>query len=48
MGTIERGESNLSFQNIAKVSVTLGISLARLFSGLEGKAKALAKREMAS
>jgi transcriptional regulator with XRE-family HTH domain len=44
MGTIERGESNLSFQNIAKVSATLGISLAQLFSGLEGKAKALAAR----
>jgi hypothetical protein len=27
MGTIERGESNLSFQNIAKVAATLDISL---------------------
>jgi len=48
MGTVERGESNLSFQNIVRVSVTLGMSLAQLFSGLEGRAKALAKREIAS
>lgn len=46
MGTVERGESNLSFQNIAKVSVTLGISLAQLFSGLERRAKALAESGM--
>ena len=42
MGTIERGESNLSFQNIAKVATTLEISLSMLFSGLEAKAKLLA------
>ncbi|MGA2897662.1 MAG: helix-turn-helix transcriptional regulator [Acidobacteriaceae bacterium] len=35
MGTIERGESNLSFQNIHKVAATLGISLSTLFQGLE-------------
>jgi len=35
MGTIERGESNLSFQNIAKVAETLGVSLAVLFADLE-------------
>ena len=35
MGTIERGESNLSFQNIVKVSETLGITLAALFLDLE-------------
>jgi len=39
MGTVERGESNLSFQNIARVAATLGISLSQLFSGLERKAK---------
>jgi transcriptional regulator with XRE-family HTH domain len=38
MGTIERGESNLSFQNIARVAATLGISLSMLFSNLEEKA----------
>ncbi len=39
MGTIERGESNLSFQNIAKVATTLGVTLSVLFGGLEAKAK---------
>src|SRR5208282_424413 len=39
MGTIERGESNLSFQNIARVAITLGIPLASLFLGLEAKAQ---------
>jgi transcriptional regulator with XRE-family HTH domain len=48
MGTIERGESNLSFQNIAKVSTTLGISLAELFRGLEGKAQLLARASTAA
>jgi len=42
MGTIERGESNLSFQNIAKVAMTLGVPLSTLFRDLEGKAKILA------
>jgi len=41
MGTIERGESNLSFLNIAKVAATLGIPLSSLFLNLEGSAKAL-------
>jgi transcriptional regulator with XRE-family HTH domain len=35
MGTIERGESNLSFSNIAKVAATLGITLSDLFRDLE-------------
>ena len=35
MGTIERGESNLSFQNILKVAINLGVSLSTLFQGLE-------------
>jgi transcriptional regulator with XRE-family HTH domain len=39
MGTIERGESNLSFQNIAKVSEALDITLSSLFAGLEQKAQ---------
>ena len=38
MGTVERGESNLSFQNILKVATTLGITLSTLFLGIEGKA----------
>ena len=40
-GTIERGESNLSFQNIAKVAMTLDVSLSTLFTGLEAKAQIL-------
>lgn len=43
MGTIERGESNVSFQNLAKVSKALGITLAQLLSGVEKRAEGLAK-----
>jgi transcriptional regulator with XRE-family HTH domain len=42
MGTVERGESNLSFQNIAKVATTLGVPLSTLFRDLEGGAQLLA------
>lgn len=35
MGTVERGESNLSFSNIFKVASTLGISLSALFDGVD-------------
>ena len=35
MGTVERGESNLSFSNILKVASTLGISLSALFEGVD-------------
>jgi len=42
MGAVERGESNLSFHNIAKVATTLGVSLSTLFLELEGKAQTLA------
>ena len=41
MGTVERGESNLSFQNIAKVAATLGITLSALFVDIEVKSKTL-------
>jgi hypothetical protein len=41
MGTIERGESNLSFQNIAKVATTLKVSLSALFLDLEEQANQL-------
>ena len=41
MGTVERGESNLSFQNIVKVAETLGVSLAVLFADLESAASKL-------
>ena len=42
MGTIERGESNLSFSNLVKVSGGLGITLSQLLSGLEKRAAVLA------
>ena len=42
MGTVERGESNLSFQNIARVATTLGVPLSTLFLDLEAKARTLA------
>jgi len=37
MGTIERGESNLSFLNIHKVAINLGVSLSLLFEDLDKK-----------
>jgi hypothetical protein len=48
MGTIERGESNLSFQNIAKVATTLGVSLSTLFLDLEGKAQMILAAQSAA
>jgi transcriptional regulator with XRE-family HTH domain len=39
MGTVERGESNLSFQNIARVAEALGVTLSTLFLGLETRAE---------
>jgi hypothetical protein len=41
MGTVERGESNLSFENILKVATTLGITLSTLFTDIEGRAETL-------
>ena len=32
IGSIERGEQNISLENIGKVAATLGVSLAELFS----------------
>jgi transcriptional regulator with XRE-family HTH domain len=43
MGTIERGESNLSFSNLVKVSTALDITLSQLLSGLEKRAAVLGK-----
>ena len=37
MGTVERGESNLSFGNIARVAATLGVTPSTLFQGLEAE-----------
>lgn len=44
MGTVERGESNLSFQNIVRVAATLDVPLSILFRDLEAKAKSLEPR----
>jgi transcriptional regulator with XRE-family HTH domain len=41
MGTIERGESNISFSNLVKISSALGITLSQMVSGLERRAHAL-------
>lgn len=35
MGTIERGETNLSLQNLARIAAGLGITISKLFSGIE-------------
>jgi hypothetical protein len=48
MGTIERGESNLSFLNIAKVATALGVTLSTLFLDLEGRARTLVAKPPAT
>lgn len=40
MGTVERGESNLSFQNIVRVASNLGVTLSFLFNDLESTMQA--------
>lgn len=35
IGQIERGEKNISFRNLSKISSVLGLTLAELLSGLE-------------
>lgn len=47
MGTVERGESNLSFNNIVRIAANLEVPLSSLFLDLEGKAKALAAQSPA-
>lgn len=37
IGSIERGEQNISLENIEKVATTLGISLAELFAPFTDK-----------
>ena len=44
MGAIERGERNLSFHNLVKISQALGITLSQLLSGVERKAETLSKQ----
>ncbi len=38
MGSVERGESNLSFHNLVLIAKTLGITLSRLLAGIEKSA----------
>jgi transcriptional regulator with XRE-family HTH domain len=38
IGSIERGEQNISLVNIEKLSATLGVSLAELFRSFKDKA----------
>jgi transcriptional regulator with XRE-family HTH domain len=38
MGTIERGETNISFQNLARIASGLNVTLSRLLSGIEERA----------
>ena len=37
IGSIERGEQNISLENIQKLAATLGISLAELFAPFDEK-----------
>lgn len=43
MGSVERGESNLSFHNLALIAKTLDITLAKLLAGIEKNADKLAQ-----
>jgi transcriptional regulator with XRE-family HTH domain len=43
MGTLERGESNLSFSNLVKISKALKITLSELLEGIEKRADQLAE-----
>ena len=43
MGSIERGETNLSFKNLLKLSSALGITLSVLLAGVEKGAAELAR-----
>jgi len=44
MGTIERGETNISFQNLAKLASGLNVTLSTLLSGIERHADKIAKQ----
>jgi transcriptional regulator with XRE-family HTH domain len=48
MGTIERGETNLSLQNLARVAAGLGITMSKLLSGIERLAARLATGDRGS
>jgi transcriptional regulator with XRE-family HTH domain len=44
MGTVERGESNLSFSNLAKIADALGLTLSETLSGVEKRAAQMESR----
>jgi transcriptional regulator with XRE-family HTH domain len=46
MGTIERGETNLSLQNLARIAAGFGITISKLLSGIERQAARPAGGEM--
>ncbi len=43
IGQIERGEKNISFSNLAKISSVLGVTLSEMLAGLEAGDKPIAK-----
>ena len=43
MGTLERGEANVSLSNLHKISKALGITLSELFKSVEKRAEGLRK-----
>jgi len=43
MGTVERGESNLSFQNLSRIAAALGVTMSELLAATETKAGELEK-----
>ena len=43
MGTLERGEANVSLGNLNKISTALGITLSELFRTVEKRAEASRK-----
>ena len=44
MGTLERGEANVSLSNMHKIARALGITLSELFKSVEKRAEELRKR----
>ncbi len=43
MGTLERGEANVSLGNLSKMATALEITLSELFKGVDKRAEALRK-----
>ena len=48
VGQIERGEKNISFENLTKISSVLGVSLSELVSGLENNERLPGSKTVAS